>query len=68
MLGLCVGHDSLVFKHAKGLTMVPVAADRVLGHNPVAALALADSYYGRLWGPNRPAKPPKLPPVGRKAP
>jgi len=68
VLGLCIGHDSLFFKHAKGLTTVLVAKDRVLGHNPVAALALADSYYGRLWGPNRPAKPPKLPPAGRKAP
>ena len=43
-----------------------VAKDRVLGHNPVAALHLADSYYSRLWGPHRPAKPPKLPVTGRK--
>ena len=50
-----------------GLTTVLVAKDRVLGHNPVAALALADSYYGRLWGPERPVKPPKLPPAGRCA-
>ena len=67
VLGLCIGHDSLFFKHAKGLSTVLVAKDRVLGHNPVAALALADSYYDRLWGPQRPAKAPKLPPAGRKA-
>jgi hypothetical protein len=67
-MGLCIGHDSLFFKHAKGLTTVLVAKDRVLGHNPVAALLLADTYYSRLWGPLKPAKPPKLPPAGRRAP
>ena len=61
VLGLCVGHDSLFFKHAKGLTTVLVAKDRVLGHNPVAALQLADSYYKRLWGPQGPPQKRKLP-------
>lgn len=65
VMGLCVGHDSLFFKHAKGLTTVLVAKDRVLGHNPVAALQLADTYYRRVWGPNRPPNPPKLP-AGRR--
>lgn len=67
VMGLCIGHDSLFFKYAKGLSTVLVAKDRVLGHNPVAALQLADSYYDRLWGPDRPAKPPKIPPAGRRA-
>jgi uncharacterized metal-binding protein len=66
VMGLCVGHDSLFFKHAHGLTTVLVAKDRVLGHNPVMALHLADTYYARVWGPDRPAKPPKLPPAGRR--
>jgi uncharacterized metal-binding protein len=66
VMGLCVGHDSLFFKHAKGLTTVLVAKDRVLGHNPVAALHLADTYYRRVWGPDKPAKPPKLPVAGRR--
>ena len=66
VMGLCIGHDSLFFRYAKGLTTVLVAKDRVLGHNPVAALHLADTYYNRLWGPNKPAKPPKLPPAGRR--
>ncbi|MBP8298209.1 MAG: DUF1847 domain-containing protein [Burkholderiales bacterium] len=66
VLGLCVGHDSLFFKHAKGLTTVLVTKDRVLGHNPVAALHLADTYYSRLWGPDKPVKPPKLPVAGRR--
>ncbi len=66
VMGLCIGHDSLFFKYAKGLSTVLVAKDRVLGHNPIAALNLADSYYDRVWGPERPAKPPKIPPAGRK--
>lgn len=66
VMGLCVGHDSLFFKHAKGLSTVLVAKDRVLGHNPLAALQLADTYYARLWGPDRPTKPPKIPPAGRR--
>jgi uncharacterized metal-binding protein len=65
VIGLCVGHDSLFFKHAKGLTTVLVAKDRVLGHNPLAALQLADSYYSRVWGPDKPAEVRKLPVAGR---
>jgi len=67
VLGLCVGHDSLFFRHAKGLTTVLVAKDRVLGHNPVAALQLADTYYSRVWGPHKPAQPRKLPVAGRRS-
>jgi uncharacterized metal-binding protein len=66
VIGLCIGHDSLFFKYANAPCTVLVAKDRVLGHNPVAALQLADSYYSRLWGPERPADPPKIPPAGRK--
>ena len=43
VLGLCIGHDSLFFKYSKALSTVLVAKDRVLGHNPVAALNLADN-------------------------
>lgn len=66
VMGLCVGHDSLFFRHAKALTTVLVAKDRVLGHNPVAALHLADSYYSKVWGPLKPAAPRKLPAAGRR--
>jgi uncharacterized metal-binding protein len=66
VLGLCIGHDSLFFRHAEGLTTVLVAKDRVLAHNPIGALNLADTYYDKVWGPERPAKPPKLPAAGRK--
>ena len=51
LLGLCVGHDSLFFKYAEAYTTVLVAKDRVLGHNPVAALYTSGSYYGRLKKP-----------------
>ena len=57
VMGLCVGHDSLFFKHATAPTTVLVTKDRVLGHNPVAALQQADSYYSHLYGPLKP--PPK---------
>jgi uncharacterized metal-binding protein len=65
-MGLCVGHDRLFFRHSKALTTVLVAKDRVLGHNPIAALNLADSYYSRVWGPHQSAQPRKLPVAGRK--
>jgi uncharacterized metal-binding protein len=65
VLGLCVGHDSLFFKHSKGLATTLVAKDRVLAHNPVGALQLADTYFQRVWGPLRPAVAPKLPAEGR---
>jgi uncharacterized metal-binding protein len=48
VIGLCVGHDSLFFMHSKAPATVLVAKDRVLGHNPVAALYTSHSYYHRL--------------------
>ena len=38
VLGLCVGHDSLFYKHSKAPVTTLVVKDRKLGHNPVAAL------------------------------
>ncbi|MGB9722781.1 MAG: DUF1847 domain-containing protein [Chloroflexia bacterium] len=49
VVGLCVGHDSLFFRHSQAPVTVLVAKDRVLGHNPVAALY--SSYYRRLREP-----------------
>jgi uncharacterized metal-binding protein len=66
VLGLCVGHDSLFFRHSQGLATTLVAKDRVLAHNPVGALQLADTYFSRVWGPLRPATPPKKPAEGRR--
>jgi uncharacterized metal-binding protein len=65
VLGLCVGHDSLFFRHSQGLATTLVAKDRVLAHNPIGALHLADSYFQRVWGPDRPATLPRLPAEGR---
>ncbi|WP_251449133.1 DUF1847 domain-containing protein [Vermiculatibacterium agrestimuris] len=48
VMGLCVGHDSLFYKYSDAIVTTCVVKDRVLGHNPVAALYTADSYYGRL--------------------
>ncbi|MBN1628370.1 MAG: DUF1847 domain-containing protein [Thermoleophilia bacterium] len=48
VMGLCVGHDSIFFMHSKAPVTVLVAKDRVLGHNPVAALYTSHSYYRRL--------------------
>ena len=48
VIGLCVGHDSLFFMDSRAPVTVLVAKDRVLGHNPVAALYTSHSYYLRL--------------------
>jgi uncharacterized metal-binding protein len=48
VMGLCVGHDSLFLMHTKAPATVLVVKDRVLGHNPVAALYTSHSYYRRL--------------------
>ena len=50
VVGLCVGHDSLFYKYSDALVTTAVTKDRVLGHNPVAALYTANSYYGKLLG------------------
>jgi uncharacterized metal-binding protein len=51
VIGLCVGHDSLFFMHSKAPTTVLVVKDRVMGHNPVAALYTSSTYYRRLTKP-----------------
>ena len=49
MLGLCLGHDTLFIKYCQVPMTVIAVKDRVFGHNPLAALYLANSvYYGRL--------------------
>lgn len=51
IMGLCVGHDSLFIKYAKATTTYLVVKDRVLGHNPIAALHLTQTYYKKLLTP-----------------
>ena len=48
VLGLCVGHDSLFLKYAEAPCTVLAAKDRLLGHNPLAAIYNIDSYYRAL--------------------
>ncbi|HPR52839.1 MAG TPA: DUF1847 domain-containing protein [Deltaproteobacteria bacterium] len=49
LLGLCVGHDTLFFKYCRVPCTVLAVKDRVLGHNPLAALYLSSGpYYGRI--------------------
>lgn len=48
VMGLCVGHDSLFNKYSDALVTTLVTKDRVLGHNPAAALYTVQSYYRRL--------------------
>ena len=43
-LGLCVGHDSLFYRYSDAMVTTLVAKDRAMGHNPAAALYLADGY------------------------
>lgn len=48
VLGLCVGHDSLVFRHSQAPCTVLAAKDRVLGHNPLAAVYTMQGYYKHI--------------------
>ena len=48
VLGLCVGHDSLFFRFAQAPCTVLAVKDRLLGHNPLAAVYTLDSYYRYL--------------------
>ena len=48
VVGLCVGHDSLFYKYAKGITTTLITKDRVLAHNPAGALYQSRAYYKKL--------------------
>ena len=45
VMGLCVGHDSLFYKYSHAPVTTLVTKDRVLMHNPAAALYGAEGYY-----------------------
>jgi len=53
VIGLCVGHDALFSKHSKALVTTLIVKDRVLAHNPAAALYTTTSYYKRLMEEGR---------------
>ena len=45
---LCVGHDRMFYKYSDAPVITTVVKDRVLGHNPIAAIYQLDSYYKKL--------------------
>lgn len=53
IVGLCVGHDSLFIKHSDALVTTLITKDRVLAHNPAAALYTSNFYYQRLLQPGQ---------------
>lgn len=48
VLGLCVGHDSLFLKYSDAMCTIVAAKDRLMGHNPLAALYTGHMYYSYL--------------------
>lgn len=48
IVGLCVGHDALFTRHSEAPVTTLITKDRLLGHNPVAALYTLHSYSKRL--------------------
>ena len=54
IVGLCVGHDTLFMKHAEAPVTYLVVKDRVLAHNPAAAL-----YTKRPLSPDLPEPRPR---------
>lgn len=53
VIGLCVGHDSLFNKYSKAPVTTLIVKDRVLGHNPAAALYTSKFYYKKLFEENQ---------------
>ncbi|RAI42986.1 DUF1847 domain-containing protein [Rhodoplanes roseus] len=53
IIGLCVGHDALFCKHSDAPVTTLITKDRVLGHNPAAALYTARSYSKRVMDEER---------------
>lgn len=49
VIGLCVGHDSLFYRYSKAPVTTFITKDRVLGHNPAAAIYQANAYYETLF-------------------
>jgi uncharacterized metal-binding protein len=53
IVGLCVGHDSLFIKYSDAPVTTLIAKDRLLAHNPAAALYTSGFYYKRLFTEGR---------------
>ena len=53
LVGLCVGHDSLFIKYSEAPVTVLAVKDKILGHNPLGVLPIAESgnYKNKLFPP-----------------
>ena len=51
VVGLCIGHDSLFFRYSEAPVTVLAVKDRVLAHNPLGAVYLAESAYKKKMFP-----------------
>ena len=51
LLGLCVGHDTLAIKYMEAPCTVLAVKDRGTGHNPLAAIYMANGYYSKKFFP-----------------
>lgn len=49
LLGLCVGHDTLAIKYLEAPMTVLAVKDRVTGHNPLAAIYVAEGYFKKRF-------------------
>ncbi len=49
IVGLCVGHDSIFIRHSKAPVTYFIVKDRVLAHNPAAAIYTCEFYYKKLF-------------------
>ena len=47
VMGLCVGHDTLFYRHSHAPTTTLVTKDHVTGHNACAGLYASKSVYRR---------------------
>lgn len=45
LFGLCVGHDTLALKYLEAPATVLAVKDRLTGHNPIAAIYMAEGYH-----------------------
>ena len=52
LVGLCVGHDAIFTRHSQAPAVTFIVKDRVLAHNPAAALYTAKFYYRRVMDEN----------------
>lgn len=59
LLGLCVGHDTIFFRHTSAPATVLAVKDRVLAHNPLGALWAEEYYAEKIAAHTKPSPPGK---------